>query len=483
MECRFCKKENDSTVKYCRFCGASQTDDSIRYDYSSNGPAFFGQWKMQIILFLAVLVLCIGSGFAVKYLVLSDKTDSEAKVSADKEKSEEADTSDESDTSEGTLSQKEILQSFLDDKNTISYENGEYSFTELQNHYNSSEIDYDYKDMDNDGDDELILFAVDFYGGLVIDVKDSKPYVKTGGEGTANFFTIHDVDGETWVCHSDTTHQGRNTYFFEKYSGDEVADSFDLSAEYWDNENDVYDKNSDFTYKGESVTMEKYEEVLAKYTGWHEETEDDDIINNIDDTSASDEDYTTVLHPSEYAFYQSDRGSSKFNFYYPLGLYESVTHEYDLGETNYGDLKERVVFTGANGSSLEYAQYRRTDSVSVEGIVADVTEYESDDLVNVTLQEPSAPNGKAQKAIYGMLRDDTDNGTYVLVSADSKYVYIMKMIMADFNSSSAGTYMEEKSQKSCAAYYNECIYRMTGFCFYDGTFRPYSEFYEASKEW
>lgn len=48
---------------------------------------------------------------------------------------------------------------------------------------------------------------------------------------------------------------------YTKYEGaDKEVDSFELNAEYW--EQDDYDENSDFTYRGEKITMEQYEKLL-----------------------------------------------------------------------------------------------------------------------------------------------------------------------------------------------------------------------------
>lgn len=44
-----------------------------------------------------------------------------------------------------------------------------------------------------------------------------------------------------------------------------VADSFELCAEYWDQ--DEYDENSVFTYRGEAITMERYEQLYDEIFG------------------------------------------------------------------------------------------------------------------------------------------------------------------------------------------------------------------------
>ncbi len=73
---------------------------------------------------------------------------------------------------------------------------------------------------------------------------------------------------ETYIVHRDTSHGGRQVYWFDKYNGKgEVEDSFTLSAEYWDSEDDHYNENSDFTFRDKKITMEEYESLVSKMLG------------------------------------------------------------------------------------------------------------------------------------------------------------------------------------------------------------------------
>lgn len=113
-------------------------------------------------------------------------------------------------------------------------------------------------DLDNDGEGELIINGP--YGGMFLDKLDDKVIVFAEGQGTAMELSYVYYDDAYWIVISDATHGGRQMYSFTKYAGaDHIVDSFELNAEYWDQ--DYYDENSDFTYRGEKITMEQYEQI------------------------------------------------------------------------------------------------------------------------------------------------------------------------------------------------------------------------------
>lgn len=113
-------------------------------------------------------------------------------------------------------------------------------------------------DLDNDGENELIMDGP--YGGMFLDARDGKVVILAQGEGTAGVLNYAQFDNAFWVAHCDTSHGGRECYFFDKYNGKgEITDSTKLSAEYWDSPDDKYDENSDFEFQGKKITMEEFE--------------------------------------------------------------------------------------------------------------------------------------------------------------------------------------------------------------------------------
>ena len=118
-------------------------------------------------------------------------------------------------------------------------------------------------DLDNDGKYELILNGP--YGGMYIDERNGEYYVLAEGEGTAGELGHVEYDGKMYIFHRDVSHGGRKIYLFDCYNQDgEKVDSFDLSAEYWDAEFDYYNSDSDFTYRGQKITMDEYEKLMKE---------------------------------------------------------------------------------------------------------------------------------------------------------------------------------------------------------------------------
>ncbi len=166
---------------------------------------------------------------------------------------------------------EELLDAFLAGEiSAIREDNGEASlnFDELPV---DEEDWYSYSvgeriDLDNDGENELILDGP--YGGMYIDARDGKVYVLAAGEGTAGVLSYTDYDNATWIVHRDTSHMGRQIYWLTRYDGDgNIADEFQLGAEYWDSPDDKYDENSDFTYRDAKISMEEYEMLLSEIFG------------------------------------------------------------------------------------------------------------------------------------------------------------------------------------------------------------------------
>lgn len=159
----------------------------------------------------------------------------------------------------------DLLTKFLNDEATAFIYEEELSYSDL-----TAQVDIGatyYYDVDNDGQRELLLGSYDLYPMMILDETDGKISVLTAGDGTAGYLFVSIVGGEAWICHCDISHMGRQIYDFEKYNGGgNVVDSFELSAEYWENENDFYDENSTFTYRDNPVTMQEFEELVAKYT-------------------------------------------------------------------------------------------------------------------------------------------------------------------------------------------------------------------------
>ena len=136
------------------------------------------------------------------------------------------------------------------------------------------EIDhYEYKDIDNDSEEELLVHSPDFYTTYIYDIdEDGRIFFLDGGEGTAGYISYTEVNGETLIVHSDIGHSGRQIHRFSKYENGRKVDEFYLNAEYWDNPNDCYDEKSKFIYRGREISMRDYERLMKHYLTSNEDS-------------------------------------------------------------------------------------------------------------------------------------------------------------------------------------------------------------------
>lgn len=101
-----------------------------------------------------------------------------------------------------------------------------------------------------------------------MDARDQKVYVFARGEGTSGMLSYTNYDNAVWVVHSDTSHMGRQMFWMTRYDGGEkIVEELLLAAEYWDSPDGVYDKNSDFTFGEEKISMETYEALRKELLG------------------------------------------------------------------------------------------------------------------------------------------------------------------------------------------------------------------------
>ena len=165
-----------------------------------------------------------------------------------------------------------LLDLFLEGqvKAYMSYD-GDYQFfisdLTAENGWSSFTVG-ERKDLDNDGEKEMILHGD--LGNMYLDVIDNKVYVFENSYGMSEDLAYTEYEGAVWILWSDTQHAGRQIYRLTKYAGSNtIVDEFTLSAEYWDNQNngDRYDENSTFTYRGERITMQEFEILRQSIIG------------------------------------------------------------------------------------------------------------------------------------------------------------------------------------------------------------------------
>jgi hypothetical protein len=99
MKCRICESEIKDGEKYCRNCGADISDEKQKYSNpgGSDASVIVSRFKIEIILFLVILVLGITSGVVYSKLVPKDEKTEEVTEAAEEI---EEDTSDSENTPE-----------------------------------------------------------------------------------------------------------------------------------------------------------------------------------------------------------------------------------------------------------------------------------------------------------------------------------------------------------------------------------------------
>lgn len=91
-------------------------------------------------------------------------------------------------------------------------------------------------DLDNDGEDELIICGP--YGGIYLDARNNKVYEFAMGEGDALVLSYVVYNGSTWVMYSNRKHTGYEAYHMEKFEGaDNLVAEINFNEELLDENN------------------------------------------------------------------------------------------------------------------------------------------------------------------------------------------------------------------------------------------------------
>lgn len=124
-------------------------------------------------------------------------------------------------------------------------------------------------DLDNDGEDELIICGP--YGGIYLDARDNKVYEFAIGDGNANMLSYTYYNGAVWIMYSNSMNAGYEAYYMEKYEG---ADN--LVAEMSFGEELVDENNSEAEMKyilnGNEISYDEYAAFCSKIFAAQEST-------------------------------------------------------------------------------------------------------------------------------------------------------------------------------------------------------------------
>ncbi|MBP5384461.1 MAG: discoidin domain-containing protein [Lachnospiraceae bacterium] len=157
----------------------------------------------------------------------------------------------------------QVFRAFLDDAIKM---NGRTYSEMAKEYYNDRGQSPDTYLYDVDGDYEYELLIDNYYGFDIYDCRNGELCLLDCGDGTAAICNLYRKDGKVYVGHADFQHAGRQTLDLTRYDSDgKAVEELNLNAEYWENENDQYDKNSDFSFCGQKITMQEYEQYLKDF--------------------------------------------------------------------------------------------------------------------------------------------------------------------------------------------------------------------------
>ena len=155
----------------------------------------------------------------------------------------------------------DIYEKFLKDELKLDGKTYSEIFSFMQEDFGMDPVAF-YYDVDEDGKDELLVSTL-FYGYNIYDVRDGELLLLDCGDGTAAACGVYKANGHVYVSHSDFSHAGRQLLALTRYNeAGEVVEAIEINAEYWNDEDDMYDENSDFTYNGQKITMQEYEDHM-----------------------------------------------------------------------------------------------------------------------------------------------------------------------------------------------------------------------------
>jgi hypothetical protein len=119
----------------------------------------------------------------------------------------------------------------------------------------------DKVDLDNDGENELILCGP--YGGIYLDARDNKVYEFAAGEGTALTLSYVVYNGATWIMYSNRMYTGYESYHMEKFEGaDNLVAEMNFNEKLVDEDN--VEGKEKYTLNGTEISYDEYFELCSK---------------------------------------------------------------------------------------------------------------------------------------------------------------------------------------------------------------------------
>lgn len=119
----------------------------------------------------------------------------------------------------------------------------------------------DRVDLDNDGENELILCGP--YGGIYLDARNGQVYQFAAGEGSASVLSYVWYNGAVWILYSNRMNGGYEVYHMERFEG---ADNLTAEMTFGEEPVDPADPESGrkYTLNGAEISYEEYTAMCSK---------------------------------------------------------------------------------------------------------------------------------------------------------------------------------------------------------------------------
>ena len=184
-------------------------------------------------------------------------------VACGQEKAEESNAQTDKST-DTEMTTEELLDLFINGSiSAISSEDSTFYITDLD--MDSGEWDSysigERVDLDNDGENELIIFGP--YGGIYLDARNNKVYEFAAGEGDGLVLSYVVYNDSTWIMYSNRMHTGYEAYHMEKFEGaDNLVEEMNFDEELVDEDN--VEGEEKYTLNGTEISYDEYFELCSK---------------------------------------------------------------------------------------------------------------------------------------------------------------------------------------------------------------------------
>lgn len=164
------------------------------------------------------------------------------------------------------MTAEELLDSFISGKiSAVSSEDPTSTFYINDLKMDSEEWDSysigEKVDLDNDGEDELIICGP--YGGIYLDARDHEVYEFARGDGTGLMLSYVVYNGATWIMYSSRMHAEYEVYYMKKFEGaDHLVAEINFGEEAVDKNN--IESGRKYTWNGTEVSHEEYAALASK---------------------------------------------------------------------------------------------------------------------------------------------------------------------------------------------------------------------------